>query len=275
MLPAPIVKLLWALAVLTMCFGNVLGLMQHNVKRVLAYSSIAHSGYMLVGLTALAGASGEAARTQGLEGVLFYLAAYGIVNTAAFGVLILLPSRTARLAGVVSPTLADSAESFEDLAGQGRKHVGLGLAMALACFSLIGIPLTIGFLGKLMLIKPAINAGFYWLVLFTVVNSAISAAYYLRIVATLFLRPEPVEEPEPVSSNAASQSPVLPGRFQLPWPTLTAISLSVAGTLLLGIVLPATDLLSSQAKAAASLDSRRDALVSAPLTVAARSEARP
>jgi NADH-quinone oxidoreductase subunit N len=262
-LPFPLVKLLWILAVLTMFYGNLLGLMQSNVKRVLAYSSIAHSGYMLVGITVLAGAGAPTIRTEGLEGVLFYLAAYGIVNTAAFGVLILLPSRSARLAGRVSPSLADSAETFEDIAGQGRKHVGLGLAMAVACFSLIGIPLTIGFLGKLMLIKPALHGQFYWLVVLTMINAAISAAYYLRIIGTLFLRPDPVEAAGLPAGAAPSSAPAVPAfaaRFHMPLPTLAAIVLSVLGTLLLGSVLPATDMLASQVRAGATFDSRRTPL---------------
>jgi NADH-quinone oxidoreductase subunit N len=235
-----------------MFFGNVLGLMQYNVKRVLAYSSIAHSGYMLVGLAALAGAQTLNARIGGLEGVLFYLAAYGVVNTAAFGVLILLPSRTARLAGRQSPTLADSAESFEDLAGQGRGHLVLGLAMAVACFSLIGIPTTAGFLGKVFLVKPALDARFYWLVVFTMINAAISAAYYLRIVGTLFLRPAPVDESTAGSTDSTEPSGPSLG-FRAPLPTMVAIGLSVFATLLLGTVVPATGILLTQVKAGADL----------------------
>ena len=124
-IPSQIAKLIWVLAVLTMTVGNVLGLLQLNVKRVLAYSSIAHSGYMLVGVAALVmrkqpdSAEQMNIQQEALQGVLFYLAAYGIMNAAAFGVLMLLPSRDNKP--------ATSAETFEDLAGTGRKHVGLGL----------------------------------------------------------------------------------------------------------------------------------------------------
>ena len=131
------------------------------------------------------------------------LAAYGVVNTAAFGGADPAPARPVSPAQL--PSLADSAETFEDIAGQGRKHVSLGLAMAVACFSLIGIPLTIGFLGKLMLIKPALHAHFYWLVGLTMLNAAISCAYYLRIVAALFLRPEPIEEAGGLAVGAAGE----------------------------------------------------------------------
>src|SRR4029453_17887968 len=121
--------------------------LQTNVKRIFAYSSIAHSGYMLVGIAALPTA-GERALSRGL----FYLAAYGMMNAAAFGILMLLPSRDGQSA----------AETFEDLAGQGRRHIGLGLAMTVSCFSLIGIPLTVGFFGKLLLIYPALYGGLNW-----------------------------------------------------------------------------------------------------------------
>ncbi len=187
LLPRQMSWLLWALAALTMTAGNVLGLLQSNVKRVLAYSSIAHTGYMLVGAAALSRVvDGKPVGPEALGAILFYLAAYGLMNAAAFGVLMLLPSRDGE----------NSAETFDDLAGQGRRHVGLGLAMAVACFSLIGIPLTVGFVGKLFLIVPALRSGMTLLVIVLVVNAAISAAYYLRIVATLFLRPAPSPEHE-------------------------------------------------------------------------------
>src|SRR5262245_42463943 len=179
--PEQLGKLLWFIAVLTMTVGNVVGLMQQNVKRTLAYSSIAHSGYMLVGVTAAV--LGQ--RHEAIQGVLFYLAAYGIMNIGAFGVLMLLPSK--------SNKPATSAETFDELAGTGRTHPGLGLAMAVACFSLIGLPLTVGFFGKVYLIKPALQAGnswTLWLVIIMLINAAISAGYYLRIVGVMFLRGE-------------------------------------------------------------------------------------
>src|SRR5690606_7497355 len=155
-----LVNLLMVLAVLTMTIGNVLGLLQYNVKRVLAYSSIAHSGYMLVGLAALLYATHApalqpdqvaAVQLDALRGVLFYLAAYGITNAGAFGVLMLLPAR--ELAdGAAQGT---SAETYDDIAGTGRTRPALGLAMAVACLSLTGLPLTIGFFGKFYLIAPA------------------------------------------------------------------------------------------------------------------------
>src|SRR5207249_3013876 len=115
--PETITRLLWILAVLTMSVGNTLGLLQFNVKRVLAYSSIAHSGYMLVGVTALISSLNSGAQDAALQGVLFYLAAYGIMNAGAFGVLMLLPARQQRTwSGTPTPRPpATTAEPFEDL----------------------------------------------------------------------------------------------------------------------------------------------------------------
>jgi NADH-quinone oxidoreductase subunit N len=223
-LPPEIGKLLWWIAVLTMTCGNVLGLLQQNVKRVLAYSSIAHSGYMLVAVAALVTAGDSTAslawQATALRGVLFYLAAYGLTNVAAFGVLSLLPGR--------EDTPGSSAETFDELAGLGRTYPGLGLAMSVACFSLVGIPLTVGFVGKVLLIQPALQAGLYSLVAILVINSAISAGYYLRIVATLFLRPR--------SSAADTADESKPSRW--PLPTTVAILASVAAVLLLGMDVP-------------------------------------
>ncbi len=229
-IPEPVGKLIWVLAALTMTVGNVLGLLQSNVKRVLAYSSVAHSGYMLVGVAALISTSDHNIQTEALSGVLFYLAAYGIMNTGAFGVLMLLPSRLSHP--------ATSAETFEDLAGQGRKHVGLGLVMAVACFSLTGLPLTIGFFGKLYLIKPALHAGLNGLVIILVINAAISAAYYLRIVAAMFLRPEPTHS----AHGSGPATPLVENspRMAHPGPVWAAVGLSVIGTLVFGIFFPAT-----------------------------------
>src|SRR6267142_2467112 len=225
MLPRQMAWLLWALAALSMTVGNVLGLLQSNVKRVLAYSSIAHTGYMLVGAAALAGTSdGTPVGPVALGGILFYLAAYGVMNAAAFGVLMLLPSRDGE----------GAAETFDDLAGPGSGHVGLGRAMAVACFSLIGMPLTVGFMGKIFLIVPALRGGMTVLVIILVVNAAISAAYYLRIVATMFLRPAPSPEQE---GAAMISAPMAPARQPS---VLLAVIGSVLATLIFGAIPRAT-----------------------------------
>ena len=240
--PDVVVQLLWVVAVLTMTFGNVLGLLQLNVKRVLAYSSIAHSGYILVGITALVGASqtvdhAEASMVQSmaLQGILFYLLSYGIMNAGAFGVLMMLPSRAHHGTGNKA-AVATSAETFEDLAGQGRAHPLLGLAMAISCFSLIGLPLTVGFFGKFYLIRPALDAKFNWLVVLTMLNAAISAAYYLKIVSTMFIRPRPESDSENVEPATASAG----------FPLTLGVGLSVVATLVLGMALPFTDALNAR-----------------------------
>jgi len=268
LLPEPIVRpsgvgLLWVLAVLTMTVGNVLGLLQYNVKRVMAYSSIAHSGYMLAALAALAaGQYVNVAHVSdiGLQAVLFYLAAYGVMNVGVFGVLQLLPARDGK----------NAAETFEDLAGRGHNHIVLGLAMAVCCFSLTGIPLTVGFMGKLMIVKPAVaiamaptpgahesvRPAMVWLIGITMANAAISAAYYLRIVATMFLRGDE-------SAHAHSQTPAK--IFTRPaLPVLAAITLSVTGTLMFGSLPPATEMLG----AAVVKGSRMEGQVPAALPVA-------
>ena len=302
--PPEVVNLLWVLAVLTMTVGNTLGLLQNNVKRVLAYSSIAHTGYMLAGVTALL-AAGEAVadparrveiQQQALGGVLFYLAAYGIMNGGAFGVLMLLPTREQRYdRGDGTPSgapPATTAETWDDLAGVGRRRLGLGLAMAVCCFSLIGLPLTVGFFGKLFLLQPVFRIGtsrMNWLGVLTVVNAAIGAAYYLRIIVTMFLRPEPeaARGSDPVVAGSASAAgPVRAydapggaaaapasavrtydappsarrvgadlggygGRFS---PIAISVALSVALTLLFGAVIPATNVLSDNSLNASHFD---------------------
>ncbi len=282
-LPPLIVHLLWIIAALTMTVGNALGLLQFNVKRVLAYSSVAHSGYMLVGITALAKAAetfkddpAKAAEVQAMAvaGVLFYLAAYGIMNSGAFGVLMMLPSRDAgdSLRGDVPrrAPLATTAETYDDLAGQGKRHVALGLAMAVCCFSLIGIPLTVGFLGKVYLIQPALASGLFWLVVITMVNAAISAAYYLRIVATMFLRPAPDAElgspGAPVYARHHAAPHGLAALAHAPFPLSVAIVLSVAGTILFGTVVPAAEGLTRDVRNAAGLVTPPSAVTAGPAT---------
>lgn len=264
--PVVIVKLLFVIAVLTMTFGNVLGLMQSNIKRVFAYSSVAHSGYMLVGLTALLAAHGlkgaADVQYQAIGAVLFYIAAYGIMNTGSFGVLMLLPGRTDTHGrhdseGNPLPT-AGTAETFDDIAGQGRKHLGLGVAMAICCWSLTGLPLTVGFFGKFYLIKPAFMAGaarpeistrMMWLVILIVINAAISAAYYLRIIAAMFLRPEPARAAIRAATSPEETTDSV-GRIGRPWPVMIGVGLAVLGTLAFGVDFPAVNHLANRAQTA-------------------------
>jgi NADH-quinone oxidoreductase subunit N len=256
--PETIARLLWVLAVLTMTVGNVLGLIQIvNVKRVLAYSSVAHTGYMLVGLTALVYAApndptGGRLPDDALTGVLFYLAAYGMMNAGAFGVLMMLPARRDPYGvprGAGEPAIGSSAETYEDIAGQGRNHPALGLAMAVSCFSLIGLPLTVGFLGKFFLLAPALRGGNNWLVVIALINAAISAAYYLKIVGTMFLRSEPVSYGAPRDVSATPAAAPLRSL-----PVMAAVAVSAIGTLVLGAILPATQGLKNTVNLATQVD---------------------
>lgn len=181
---------LWTSAVMTMLIGNTLALLQNNVKRVLAYSSIAHSGYMLVGLIAGPGGEGQAVFVRdGLAASLFYLVAYGVMNLGAFAVLGLLKRG------------GEEAETFDDLRGLFRRHPAMAIVMAVCVLSLTGIPPLVGFWGKLYLVSAAFGAGYHWLGVFMVLNSAIAAYYYLRIFGVCFL-----QEPLPATRMEALPS---------------------------------------------------------------------
>lgn len=241
-----LVKLLWWLAALTMSIGNLLGVIQkHNVKRALAYSSVAHSGYMLVGVTALLANPTDSSRA--IQSVLFYLTAYGLMNTGAFAVLTALPARD-------EDATATSAETYDDLAGAGRRHLWLGLAMAFCCFSLIGLPITVGFFGKLFIVQPALTAHLYGLVTLLVINAAVSAAYYLRIIGAIFLRHDPSHGHAPTAYHPHLHHPVPHHGPPTPLPLTLAVTLSTAGVIFFGVVLPATKVLSSAALGASVLD---------------------
>jgi NADH-quinone oxidoreductase subunit N len=255
--PETLERLLWVMAVLTMTFGNLLGLTQNNVKRVLAYSSVSHSGYLLAGLTVMAmGGVGTASGIgiEGLKAVIFYIAIYGFTSTASFGVLSLIPTRqTINVDGKKYRLPASGAESFDDIAGVGRDHPILGAAMAIACFGLIGLPLTAGFVGKYLLIEPALaNSGdaengtwLLWLAIFMIINSATGAAYYLRIVYTLFAKPVAIPgAPEgQVDDPFDAQSAPMFARV--------AVGLCVAVVAAVGFVLPVTSLLATNSETAA------------------------
>jgi NADH-quinone oxidoreductase subunit N len=171
------------LATLTMTLGNLVALTQDNVKRMLAYSSIAHTGYMLVGLAAWAG--DPQGRPDGLEALLFYGVAYTFMNLGAFAVVAALQKRT----GVTS--------SLATFAGLGRREPLLGVLMTLFLLSLIGIPPTAGFFAKASIIIAAVEAGgpLTILAVITVLNAAVAAFYYLRVVVYMFMRDSPTDAP--------------------------------------------------------------------------------
>jgi NADH-quinone oxidoreductase subunit N len=164
------------LAALTMTLGNLVALAQDNVKRMLAYSSIAHTGYMLVGVVAFA--SDPAGRVDGLGAVLFYGAAYAFMNLGAFAVIAALQKR----AGVTS--------SLATFAGLGRREPLLGILMTLFLLSLTGIPPTAGFFAKADVILSAVQAGgpATILAVIAMLNAAAAAFYYLRVVVYMFMR---------------------------------------------------------------------------------------
>jgi NADH-quinone oxidoreductase subunit N len=168
------------LAAFTMTLGNLVALTQDNVKRMLAYSSIAHTGYMLVGFAAYA-----AGQIQGLEGLLYYSAAYAFMNLGAFAVIAALQKRL----GVTS--------NLSTFAGLIRREPALALLMTLFLLSLTGIPPTAGFFGKFYVILAAVQAGGWLTVLavLAVLNAAVAAFYYLRVVVYMFMREPQTEIP--------------------------------------------------------------------------------
>ncbi len=180
-------------AVITMFGGNLIALAQTNIKRMLAYSSIAHAGYMLVGIVASTQLSNSA--------ILFYLLGYAFMNVGAFSVL-----------------AAIGKNSLDDVKGVGLKYPFLGIAMCVFMFSMAGVPPAVGFLGKFYLFSAAINAKLYGLTILAVINSAISAYYYLRVLVYFYFKGETNLS---VSYNMSS---------------VFGLSLAIAGVLYLGIL---------------------------------------
>jgi len=192
--------LVWACALLTMVVGNFAALWQTNVKRLLGYSSIAHAGYVMIALTA--------ASVIGVSAAMFYLASYALMNIGAFAVISHVASRNERYVKI------------EDLSGLGRREPVTAALLAIFVFSLIGVPLTGGFFGKFYVFQAALNSHLVWLTVLGLINSAIAAYYYLKIIVAVYMH-EPAE--------AAEQLP-------RPSPSLNiAIWASALGTLILGI----------------------------------------
>jgi NADH-quinone oxidoreductase subunit N len=162
-----------ALAVLSMTVGNLVAGRQESVKRMLAYSSIAHAGYGLVGVAAILGSD------QAEPSVSFYMLTYTVSTAGAFGALILCGSR------------GREAVSYEDLAGVGRRHPAAALAFSVFLLSLAGVPPLAGFFGKLYVFTAAVDAGLYWLTVVGLLNSVVGAYYYLRVMVYMYMR-EPV-----------------------------------------------------------------------------------
>jgi NADH-quinone oxidoreductase subunit N len=170
------------LAVLTMAVGNIMALSQTNIKRMLAYSSIAHAGYALVGLAA--------GGPEGAASVMLYVLIYAFMNMGAFGIVIML-----RKAG-------ERGEEITDFAGLGKTNRTAAFLMLIFMFSLTGIPPLAGFMGKFYIFKAALQAGLLWLAIAGVLFSAVSAYFYLRVVMVMYMS-------EPKGSFELSTSPSL------------------------------------------------------------------
>jgi NADH-quinone oxidoreductase subunit N len=204
-------ELLWILAVLTMTIGNFTALRQDNIKRMLAYSSIAHAGYALVGLTA--------ANATGTSGILFYMLSYSFMNIGAFAIIILVGKQ------------GEPNGTVMDFGGLAQKRPVLAACMALFMFSLAGMPPTAGFIGKFYLFSGAIQEGYIWLAIIGVLNSAASVYYYLRVIVYMYFRPSD-QEFEWVTVST---------------PLALALVVSAAGTLIPGIIPSAILQLAQQA----------------------------
>jgi NADH-quinone oxidoreductase subunit N len=168
-----ITPILWALAALTMILGNVVAIAQKNIKRLLAYSSIAHAGYILMALVPY---GNPAVSADSVASALFYLVAYALTNFAAWAVVIALEQRE------------EKGLELSDYAGLGRKHPALAAVMTVAMLSFTGVPPTIGFVGKFYLFRTVIEGGFIGLALIGVVTSLVSAYYYLRVVVIMYMQ---------------------------------------------------------------------------------------
>jgi NADH-quinone oxidoreductase subunit N len=190
--------LFWVLSVVTMTVGNVAALTQSNLKRMLAYSSIAHAGYMLIGVVA--------GTERGVSAMLIYLLIYTFMQLGAFAVIVLLRRRDV------------AGDELKDFSGLAFRHPMAAFAMLLFMLSLGGIPPTAGFMGKFWLFGAAIDSGYYWLAVIGVLNSAISLYYYVRIVVFMYLKKE-----------TTGSEPVLSA------PLAIVLGIAVAATLVLGV----------------------------------------
>ena len=196
--------MVWISAALSMTLGNIGALVQSNVKRLLAYSSIAHAGYLLVAFLGPA----EAGHQLGISAAVFYTAAYAAMNVGAFCIV-------SHLAGSGERTV-----TIDDYAGLSRRAPWLAAMLTVFVLSLIGIPATGGFFAKFYVFNAALKANVVWLTIIGVANSAIASYYYLRLIVVMYMR-EPSESPAPVA--------------RLPWSMATAVALSAAATLYLGL----------------------------------------
>ena len=201
------VATLVVMAILTMTLGNVVAIVQNNVKRLLAYSSIAHAGYALVGFVAAGAAADLAQRNTAITAVMFYLLTYAVMNIGAFAVVQLIARN------------GDRRTSIEDYRGIGFESPVLAFSLSLFLLSLLGMPLTAGFMGKILVFGAAIEQKYYGLVIVGVLNTAVSAYYYLRLIIVMFFG----------ERTMAWSAPRIPASVAL------ALVITVLGVLYLGI----------------------------------------
>jgi len=196
------------LSILSMILGNLVAVVQHNIKRMLAYSTIAHVGYILIGLASVPSRADTLVDFTAVGAVLFYLSAYAVTNLAAFFVIASLSHKV-------------DLEEIEDYRGLARRNPYLAGVMAVSMVSLTGIPPTAGFMAKLMIFSSAMASGLVWLVVIGVLTSVVAAYYYLRVVRIMY-----------AEANDGAES------VDTPITMSVALGVSVAGILILG-VLPA------------------------------------
>ncbi len=204
----------WALAALTMFAGNLGALVQTNVKRLLAYSSIAHAGYVLVAFAAVTsmaqGEGGPANAAPAYAAVLFYLLSYALMKLGAFTIV-------SQLGGAGEKNL-----SLDDYAGLSQRQPWVAAALSVYLLSLLGLPVTAGFFGKFYIFKAAVNSHLLWLAVLMAINSIIGAYYYLRVIVVMYMRE---------SSAEAASAP----RVGFPLTVNFVLAFTVAGTLYFGL----------------------------------------
>jgi NADH-quinone oxidoreductase subunit N len=194
-------SVLWVIALLTMTVGNVVALVQENIKRMLAYSAIAHAGYVIIGMAA-------ASSPQAGGAILYYLLGYAFTNLGAFAVVVALERQ------------GETRDRISDFKGLARTHPALAAAMALFMLSLTGVPPLAGFVGKFYLFSAALNAGLVWLVILAAINATIAAYYYVRVIVEMY-----TGEGEVVAIKRIASRPAL----------LISIAVGVVGTVLIGL----------------------------------------
>ena len=208
------------LAAVSMTIGNLVAIAQRNIKRMLAYSTIAHAGYIMVGLAAIAARVPVGEIPIGPSSILFYLGAYATTNLAAFFAVIAISSRA-------------GSELISDFAGMGRRAPLVALILAFSVISLTGLPPTAGFIGKIYLFSAAVHSDLVWLAVVGVINSVLSAYYYLRVIRLMYMAEPSTQErlhvaSAPLAAIAVTGLGILVlGLFPGPFLTLTEKAVAV------------------------------------------------